>query len=317
MKDITVGIDIGGTNTAIGIVDTEGNCLKKGSIPTNTKQAPEAYAQEVAEAIKKMLAEDSSLNLLGIGIGAPNGNFHRGTIEFAPNLDFEGIVPLTVLMKKHFNVPVLLTNDANAAALGENMYGGAKGMKDFIMITLGTGVGSGIVSNGEMIYGYDGFAGELGHTVSVANGRQCNCGKKGCLETYCSATGMTRTVAELMAKSNKASSLRDIPFNEITAKIIYDEAVKGDSIALETFDITAKILGESLSNFVAFSRPEAIFIFGGVTNAGDMLFKPLKKYFNETLMTIFKDKVDIRISELEAGNAAIVGASALVLSSLK
>ncbi len=313
MKKVTIGIDIGGTNTAIGVVDQQGNCLKKKSIPTNSSQGSAPYAKQVSETIKALM-QDEELNLLGIGIGAPNGNYLRGTIEYAPNLDFEDIVPLTDLVGKYFDVPVLLTNDANAAALGEFVYGGARGMKDFIMITLGTGVGAGVVINGEMLYGHDGFAGELGHTVAIPNGRQCNCGKKGCLETYCSANGLRRTVFELMASSNQPSSLRNVSFKNITSRKVFDEAMDGDEIARQAFDITAEILGKQLADFAAFSSPEAFFIFGGLANAGDILFKPLETYFEDNLLEVYKGKMKIRKSELEEGNAAIVGASALVLN---
>jgi len=209
MTNVAIGIDIGGTNTSIGFVDIKGNCLYKTAIPTNTKQGPESYVAEVSGRIKDILLVEKDFAVKGIGIGAPNGNYNNGTIEFAPNLDFEGVVPLVETMKKHFDIPVFLTNDANAAAMGEMIYGGAKDMKDFIMMTLGTGVGSGIVVNGEMVYGSDGFAGELGHVIVIPEGRQCNCGRKGCLETYCSAGGMVRTAFELLSTSNKESTLRN------------------------------------------------------------------------------------------------------------
>jgi len=256
-------------------------------------------------------------NLKGIGIGAPNGNYLRGTIEHAPNLDFEDIVPLTDLIGKYFDVPVLLTNDANAAAIGEYVYGGARGMRDFIMITLGTGVGGGVFVNGEMLYGHDGFAAELGHTTAIPGGRQCNCGKLGCLETYCSANGLRRTVFELLASSNKPSLLRNFSFKDITSKEVFYKASEGDEIALMAFDRTAEILGKQMADFMAFSSPEAFFIFGGLAKAGDLLFNPLEKYFNNNLLTVYKNKAAIRKSELEEGNAAIVGASALVMNALQ
>lgn len=264
----------------------------------------------MADAIKNLIPKGQQI--AGIGIGAPNGNYLKGTIEHAPNLAMKGIVPLADLVGAYFDVPVYLTNDANAAALGEHIYGGAKNLRHFIMITLGTGVGSGIYIDGRMVYGHDGFAGELGHTTVIPNGRQCNCGKKGCLETYCSANGLRRTVFELLANNIEDSPLRQLSFNEVTSHKIYEFAMEGDTIANKAFEITGDILGKGLADAVAFSSPEAIFIFGGLANAGEILFNPLRISFENNLLPIFRNKIEIRKSELEAGTAAIVGASALV-----
>jgi glucokinase len=250
---------------------------------------------------------------MGIGIGAPNGNYYSGTIEFAPNLNFKGVVPVVDHLKARFDYEVIvLTNDANAAAMGEMMYGGAKGMKDFIMITLGTGVGSGIVANGELIYGHDGFAGEIGHTIVDPAGRECGCGRQGCLETYTSAPGIKRTVSELLSTMNDPSELRDISYNDLSAKMIDSKARKGDVIALEAFDYTGEILGLKLSDAVAHTSPEAIFLFGGLAQASELIFEPTKKYLEQFLLAIYKGKVKLLPSELPPGEAAILGASALV-----
>ena len=313
---VTIGVDIGGTNTALGIVDRDGSCIRKNSIPSNTQPDCEKYGEELSEAIKALLRQQEDAELVGVGIGAPNGNFHRGTIEHAPNLKFDGIVPLVDIMKKYFDVPVFLTNDANAAAIGEKIYGGAKNINDFIMITLGTGVGSGIFVNGQVLYGHDGFAGELGHMTAIPGGRQCNCGKKGCLETYCSANGLRRTAFEMLASNNAESTLRDYSYNELTSKKISEEALAGDKIAKKAFAYTGKILGKQLADFVAFSSPEAIFLFGGLVKAGDILLEPVKNHFHDSLMTVFKGKVRILQSELKEGDAAIIGASALVWNEL-
>ena len=314
---VTIGVDIGGTNTAIGIVNESGECIRKNAVPSNTQPDAERYGEELSQAIKNLLSQEKDVELVGVGIGAPNGNYHRGTIEHAPNLKFDGIVPLVDIMRNFFEVPIFLTNDANAAAMGEKVYGGAKEMDDFIMITLGTGVGSGIFVNGQMLYGHDGFAGELGHVTAVPGGRQCNCGKKGCLETYCSANGLRRTAFEMLASNNAESTLRDFTFNELTSKKISEEAMAGDKIARKAFAYTGKILGKQLADFVAFSSPEAIFLFGGLVNAGDILLEPVKNHFHDSLMTIYKGKVRILESEIKEGDAAIIGASALVWNELK
>jgi glucokinase len=248
----------------------------------------------------------------GMGVGAPNGNYYKGTIEMAANLPWKGIIPLAALFEERLGVPVALTNDANAAAIGEMTYGAARGMKDFIMITLGTGVGSGIVVNGQLLYGHDGFAGELGHViVRRENGRQCGCGRKGCLETYCSATGVARTAREFLVARSEPSLLREIPAEEIVSKDVYDAAVKGDKLAQEIFEFTGTILGEALADFIAFSSPEAIVLFGGLAKSGDYIMNPIQKAMDETVMKIYKGKTKLLVSELKDADAAVLGASAL------
>lgn len=313
MKEIAIGIDIGGTNTIIGIVDKQGNILQKASLFTKRYKKVNHFVDELSNKLKVLFNKvNKEYQLKGIGIGAPNANFYKGTIENAPNLKWKGIIPLAKMMQEKLNVPVWLTNDANAAALGEMLYGGAKSMKDFLFITLGTGLGSGIVSNGKLICGHDGFAGEIGHTIVVENGRLCGCGRKGCLETYASASGIKRSVIELLSKTNKASVLRDVKNAKISSKLIYESAKKGDIISLEAFDFTAKILGKALANSVAHTSPEAIFLFGGLANAEDLLLKPVKESMEANLFNIYKNKVQILPSQLKSGKAAILGASALV-----
>ena len=313
MKKIAIGIDIGGTNTIIGIVDKQGNILQKASLFTKRYKEINHFVDELSNKLKVLFNKvNEEYQLKGIGIGAPNANFYKGTIENAPNLKWKGIIPLAKMMQEKLNVPVWLTNDANAAALGEMLYGGAKSMKDFLFITLGTGLGSGIVSNGKLICGHDGFAGEIGHTIVVENGRLCGCGRKGCLETYASASGIKRSVIELLSKTNKASVLRDVNNAKISSKLIYESAKKGDIISLEAFNFTAKILGKALANSVAHTSPEAIFLFGGLANAEDLLLKPVKESMEANLFNIYKNKVQILPSQLKSGKAAILGASALV-----
>lgn len=319
MKMFSVGIDIGGTNTAIGIVDEDGNVVVKGGIDTPSHGDAERYVKEMGVSVKDMAKKLKLTNpdseILGIGIGAPNGNYYSGTIEYAPNLSFKGIVHLVELMRAEFPEYkyVALTNDANAAAIGEMVYGGAKGMKNFVMYTLGTGVGSGVVVNGDLVYGHDGFAGECGHTTLIPGGRVCGCGAHGHLEAYCSAPGMKRTAFELLAYYNAGDSLlADKSFNELSSKMIYEAAVKGDKVALEVFEKTGQYLGQGLADTVHHLSPEAIFLFGGPTAAGDYIFKPLRESLEAHLLPIFKNKIKILPSELSAGDAAIVGASALV-----
>jgi len=323
MKKVTVGVDIGGTNTAIGIVDVDGNVLEKGNILTPDHGDAVRYIADLSTAINEMVSKvqkKEDISVAGIGIGAPNGNYYNGTIEHAPNLSFEGVVPFVEMLKKHFpNIEAIaLTNDANAAAIGEMIYGGAKEMKNFAMFTLGTGVGSGLVVNGDLVYGSDGFAGECGHTTLVPNGRLCGCGGLGHLEAYCSAPGMKRTAFELMAKYNATDSmLADKSFNELDSKMIYDAAVAGDKIALEVFEITGMYLGQGLADTVHHLSPEAIFLFGGPTAAGELIFKPTRENMEKHLLPVFKGKVKILPSKLDAGNAAIVGASALAWKELE
>ncbi len=305
MTKITLGIDIGGTNTAVGLVDSKGKLLQRFSIPTS--QTPAALVDAVKAAYIACTLKEYDLK--GVGIGAPNGNYYKGTVEFAPNLSWKGVVPLAEMFASVFSVPAWLTNDANAAAIGEMQFGAAKGIKDFIMITLGTGLGSGVVVNGEVVYGHDGFAGELGHIVYDYDGRSCGCGRRGCLETYASATGIVRTAEEWLTNASVSSSLRNNTI--ITAKGIAVAAENGDELALEIFDFTAKILGRQLADAVAFTSPETIFLFGGLANAGDLLMQPLKRHFEESLLQIFKGKIKLAFSALPEGDAAVLGAASL------
>lgn len=317
MEKVAIGIDIGGTNTTFGFVNRQGEVLAKGSIPSQDREFFEDFLSDLYVEIQHVIqAYKGEFEIIGVGIGAPNGNFYNGTIEYAPNLRWKGIIHVADLFQQKFGIPAVLTNDANAAAIGEMVYGSAKNIRDFIMITLGTGVGSGIVVNGELVYGHDGFAGELGHVIIKENGRLCGCGRNGCLEAYCSAPGMKKTALKLIAQNTFQSTLCSIPPEELNSKYVAEAAMAGDKLALEVFDYTGRILGLALANAVAFSSPKAIFLFGGPTAAGDILFVPLKKYFEENLLPIFKQKVDILLSGLPAGDAAIVGASALVWKEL-
>lgn len=296
-----LGIDIGGTNTSYGIVDYEGKVIYRNSVSTIKAKVPEQLVELVYEQIQGFL-KGKRITLEGIGIGAPNGNYYKGTIEFAPNLAWKGVIPLAQLFSTKFGVKAILTNDANAAAIGEMIFGAAKKMSDFIFITLGTGVGSGIVANGKIIYGHDGFAGEIGHVIMDPDGRTCGCGRKGCLETYCSAGGILKTYNELAPKLKLKS-----------AKEVADKAIKGDKNAIKAFDQSAKILAIALANSVAYTSPQAIFIFGGPSNAGEILFKPLRAYFEDNLLVIYKNKIPICESALPENNAAILGAASLVM----
>ncbi len=337
MKQVAIGIDIGGTNTAIGVVDREGNVLyeKQPQLPTPQKREnPNMkldrseelctnFVTELAEEVRVAIATVKNINpeidVLGIGIGAPNANYYRGTIEVPANLPFVGVVQFTDLLQA--KLPeigiVKITNDANAAALGELIYGGGIGMSNFVMITLGTGLGSGIIVNGDLVYGRDGFAGEIGHTTTVPDGRMCGCGGKGHLEGYCSATGIKRNVFEILAKNNNSESpLANVPFNEMTAKMVYDAAENSDPVALEVFEYTGELLGRSFADTVHYLSPEAIFLFGGAAAAGDYIFKPTKESMERHLLPVYRNKVQILPSKLKAGSAAIVGASALVWKEL-
>lgn len=314
MQQLVAGIDIGGTNTVFGLVDEKGNILLKESVATEHFPIPEDLVAVVCERIKKSVAAFShKYNFVGVGIGAPNGNYFKGTIEFAPNLKWEGIVPLAKLFSERLNVKAVLTNDANAAAIGEMMFGGAKGMKDFLFITLGTGLGSGIVANGELILGHDSFAGEIGHVILFPDGRQCGCGRKGCLETYCSATGIKRTYSDLLMRHPEKNNLSG---KVADAKYIYDKAVLGDTDALEAFNYTGDVLGLALANSVAYTSPEAIFLFGGLALAGDFIFKPTIESFERNLLNIYKNKIKILPSQLKENDAAILGAASLILKEL-
>lgn len=312
-KPYVVGIDIGGTNTVFGIVDARGNVIASNSIKTGKHANIEDYIAELKTALNKLIeAHDAKDKIHGIGVGAPNSNYFTGTIEYATNLPWKGVVPLAKLLTEAFGVPVAVTNDANAAAIGEMTYGAARGMKDFIMITLGTGVGSGIVVNGQLVYGHDGFAGELGHViVKPSNGRMCGCGRTGCLETYCSATGVARTAREFLEIRTDPSRLRDLPIEEITSKDVYDAAIAGDNLAREIFQYTGEIMGRAFANFVAFSSPEAIILFGGLARAGELLMKPIKESMDRNMLNMFKGKTKLLLSELKESDAAVLGASAL------
>lgn len=311
-RPYVVGIDIGGTNTVFGIVDARGTIVSTGAVKTQAYEKIEEYVDSVCTGLLPLIEAQGGIERIkGIGIGAPNGNYYKGTIEFAPNLPWKGIIPLAQLFEDRLGIPTRLTNDANAAAIGEMTYGAARGMKDFIMITLGTGVGSGIVINGQMVYGHDGFAGELGHVIIRRDGRLCGCGRKGCLETYCSATGVARTAREVLAARTDASLLRDVPAESITSKDVYDAAVKGDKLAQEIFEFTGNILGEALADAVAFSSPEAIVLFGGLAKSGDYIMKPIEKSLEENVLNIYKGKTKLLISELKDSDAAVLGASAL------
>jgi glucokinase len=312
-EPLAIGIDIGGTGTKFGIVDRNGNLLFSGEMSTRGHASLDAFIDELYNNLSVLIEKaGGSGRMRGIGVGAPNGNFYSGTVEYAPNLPWRGIIPLAKLIQGKFQLPSLLTNDANAAAIGEMMYGAAKGMKDFIMITLGTGVGSGIVANGKLIYGHDGFAGELGHTIIIPNGRiHEGTGKKGSLESYASATGVKLTAIEMLENSKEQSLLRDTPNDKLDSRVVYDAAIKGDKLAKSIFDFTGTILGLALANFVMFSSPEAIILFGGLTKAGDLILKPTRENMEANLIQVFQNKVKILVSHLKESDAAILGASAL------
>ena len=314
VTQLAIGIDIGGTGTKFGIVDRDGNVLFSGEMSTKKHKTVDTFIVELHEVISEVIEKAGGTGRMkGIGVGAPNGNYYTGTIEYAPNLPWQGIIPLAKLISNKFQLPVTLTNDANAAAIGEMMYGAAKGMRDFIMITLGTGVGSGIVANGVLIYGHDGFAGELGHTIVIPDGRiHAGTGKKGSLESYASATGLRLTAIEFLEKNKKQSLLRKVPADLLDSKAVYDAAIEGDELAKEIFNYTGKILGISLANAIMTTSPEAIILFGGLTKAGDFILKPTRESMEENLIKVFQGKVKILISHLREAHAAILGASALV-----
>ena len=312
-KPYVIGIDMGGTNTAFGIVDARGNVLASSSIKTRKHSNIADYIDELYTEITRLIdANDAQGKVQGIGVGAPNANYFTGIIEDGVNLPWPTPIPLADLVSKKFGIPVAITNDANAAAIGEMTYGAARGLKDFIMITLGTGVGSGIVINGQLVYGHDGFAGELGHViVKRNNGRLCGCGRTGCLEAYCSATGVARTAREFLEIRTDESSLRELPIEDITSKDVFDAANAGDKLAKDVFEYTGKILGEAFCDFTVFSSPEAIVLFGGLAKSGELLMKPLRNAMEKNMMGIFKGKVKVLLSELKEADAAVLGASAL------
>lgn len=317
MKDITVGIDIGGTNTKFGVVDREGKVLTQGSISTQEHDGFEPFFKAMAKAIREAMETVGPVHLLGIGVGAANGNYYHGTIEHATNLPWKGIIPLAEMVKQEFDVPCIVTNDANAAAVGEMVFGAARGMKDFIVITLGTGLGSGFVSNGQLINGKHGIAGEVGHTSVNPAGRYCNCGKRGCLETYVSATGIKRTVYKLLADHLEDSILREISFDNLDTKMITDAALNGDVVAKAAFEYSGRILGMKLAETAVHTDPEAIFLFGGLSLAGDLIFKPTIHHMEANLMPVFRGKIQILPSGLQNQAASILGASSLVWNYLE
>ena len=312
-KPYVLGVDIGGTNTVFGIVDARGQVVASDSIKTLKHSRFEDYIEDLHSEISRLLkANDAEDKIQGIGIGAPNANYYTGEIQSPPNLPW-GTVPMAEMVSKAFpGVPVAITNDANAAALGEMTYGATRGMKDFIMITLGTGVGSGIVVNGQLVYGHDGFAGELGHVIMKRNnGRVCGCGRTGCLECYCSATGVARSAREFLEVRTEPSMLRNLDIENITSKDVYDAAVAGDKLAKDIFDYTGNIMGEAFADMIAFSSPQAIVLFGGLAKSGDLLLKPLQASLDANVMPVFRGKTKILLSELKESDAAVLGASAL------
>ncbi|MCV9387081.1 ROK family protein [Reichenbachiella ulvae] len=312
MVKVVAGVDIGGTGTKFGLVDPNGEVLSESKMPTAVGGTFECFVEKLAEEIQMMLA-DTGFELEGIGIGAPSGNYYTGNISGASNLPWKGDLPMVDEMLKHFEVPIVLSNDANATAMGEMVFGGAKGMRDFVMITLGTGLGSGIVSGGQLIIGSQSMAAELGHVLvhSDGKGRACNCGRKGCLETYASATGIKKTMIELLESSREESLLRNVPINEISSRMIASAAQKGDKLALEAFDYTGRLLGVQLANIVSVMNPEAIFLFGGLSLSGDLIFDTTRKYMEQNLLSIYKGSVKLLPSQLGAQGAAIVGAASL------
>ena len=311
-KPYVVGMDIGGTNTVFGVVDSRGNVLASDSIKTQQHDDVNEYVEAVCAKLIPMIEKfGGPEKIKGMGVGAPNGNYYSGTIEFAPNLPWKGVIPLAAMFEERLGIPTALTNDANAAAIGEMTYGAARGMKDFIMITLGTGVGSGIVINGQLVYGHDGFAGELGHVMVEKDGRICGCGRKGCLETYCSATGVARTAREFLIARSEPSLLRNVPAEEIQSKDVYDAAVKGDKLAQDIFQFTGEMLGCALSNVIALFSPEAIILFGGLAKSGDYIMKPIQKAMEDNVLNIYKGKTKLLLSQLKDADAAVLGASAL------
>jgi glucokinase len=317
-SDFVAGIDIGGTNTRIGLVDRGGTCLAEATIPTNAHEDPERLVSRICEVIGRLVNPFMGDNVLrGIGIGAPNANYYHGTVEFPPNLNWPGVTDVVSLFRRYYPLPAAITNDANAAALGELLFGAGKGLKHFIVITLGTGLGSGLIVNGELVYGHDGFAGELGHTLVEPDGRECGCGRKGCLETYASATGICRTVFQLLCDRRTESELRGVAFNDLDARMIFEAARRGDPIAKEAFEFTGRILGMKLADSVAHTSPSAIILFGGLASSGDLIFEPTKRHMEDNLLKIFKGKVQLLPSGLKEGNAAVLGSAALIWNELE
>ena len=317
MKDVVAGVDIGGTNTIIGLVDSEGKIIAEERLSTPDYAFADDFVDALDEKLKSMVSGLKEINIAGIGIGAPNANFNKGTIELAPNLRWKGIIPLVKLTERRTGLRTRITNDANAAALGEMLFGGAKGMKHFIILTLGTGLGSGIVVDGEVVYGHTGFAGELGHMTVAEGGRVCGCGRRGCLETYASATGLVRTVLALLSDRRDQSTLRDLKSTDITSRRVAEAAAAGDVIAVEALDQTARMIALGIANAVIFSSPETIFLFGGLAKAGEALMVPVRRYADELVQPVFRGTFTIEPSGLPEANAAILGASALIWKEMK
>ncbi|MDR2868779.1 MAG: ROK family protein [Bacteroidales bacterium] len=308
----SIGIDIGGTNTDMGLVNRAGQCFARTRLSTAAYFDANRYVDDLVSTIGQFQEENGIKELQGIGIGAPNANYYTGCIESATNLNFKDSFPIRRMLQDKLHLPVEITNDANAAAYGEMIYGGAQGMKHFIMVTLGTGVGSGFVVDGHLVYGHDGYAGELGHTIVFPEGRMCNCGRRGCLEQYVAARGITQTCLEMMSRAPYSGALTKYEMNELGCRAIANEANAGDKVAQEVFEYTGHLLGVALANAVTFSSPEAIFLTGGIMQAGDLLLNPLKHSFEDNLLFIYKNKVKLRCSELPFNDASILGAAALV-----
>lgn len=311
-KPYVIGLDLGGTNSVFGIVDARGNIVATTAIKTQAYPDFDNYVKASVDALMPIIDTVGGIEKIkALGIGAPNGNYYNGTIEYAANLVWQGVVPIAKKFEEALGIPVIVTNDANAAAVGEFTYGVARGMKNFIMITLGTGVGSGIYINGQLVLGCDGLAGELGHLTVIPGGRTCGCGRKGCLETYCSATGVARTAREYLDKRDTPSLLRDIKPEDITSFEVYKAAVAGDELAKEIFEVTGSMLGEACANFALFCSPEAFIFMGGLTKAGDLLMKPLQKAYDEHVLSVYKGKAKLMLSGLKDSETAVLGASAL------
>ena len=312
-KSLVIGLDLGGTNSVFGIIDREGKVLTTTSIKTQGYQNVESYVEDSVKAVMQIVEQVGGMEKIhAMGIGAPCGNYYKGTIEHAANLVWaKGIVPLADMFAEKLGIPVAITNDANAAAMGEMKYGVAVGMDNFVELTLGTGVGSGIVANGQLIYGCDGFAGELGHMVVEPEGRPCGCGRKGCLETYCSATGVVRTTVAMLEESTEPTSLREIPTAEITSYDVYKAAMAGDAMAQEVFRQTGRRIGIACANISTFLSPEAFIFFGGLAQAGEILFRPIEEAYNEHVLSLYKGKAKFLMSGLDGAKAAILGSSAL------
>ncbi len=313
MKPYVIGLDLGGTNSVFGIVDANANVVAETSVKTRGHGPVEQYVADCVEALKVIIEKVGGIDKIqGMGIGAPNGNYYTNCIEYAPNLPWgDGKIPLGQMFSDALGIPVAMTNDANAAAMGEMAYGAAKGMKNFIMITLGTGVGSGIVCDGKMVYGSDGLAGELGHVRVMPDGRECGCGRKGCLETYCSATGVARTAREILTTTDKPTLLREIPLDQIESKDVSIAAGKGDEVAKSIMDFTGRLLGSACADFACFNSPEAFIFFGGLVKAGELIMDPIRKGYDENVLKCYKGKAKMLVSQLDDAKAAVLGASAL------